>query len=115
VTRVLFTHAHPDHLWGAVDEFDELLFPSAKYLVSRADRDFWLSSQALKSVPEDRQSFVVGAQRILKTLGDKLEVFAPGAEVAPGIAAFDTGGHTPGHVSFEVKAGNESVMVLGDA
>lgn len=115
VTRVLFTHAHPDHLWGAVDEFDELLFPNAKYLISRADRDFWQSPQALKAVPEDRQSFVVGAQRILKTLGDKLDVFAPGAEVAPGIAAFDTGGHTPGHVSFEVKAGGESVMVLGDA
>lgn len=25
VTHVVFTHAHPDHLWGLLDEFDEPL------------------------------------------------------------------------------------------
>ena len=23
ITQVVFTHAHPDHLWGAVDDFDD--------------------------------------------------------------------------------------------
>jgi glyoxylase-like metal-dependent hydrolase (beta-lactamase superfamily II) len=32
-------------------------------------------------------------------------------EVLPGIRAMDT----PGHVSFELRAGSESVVVIGDA
>lgn len=115
ITHVLFTHAHPDHLWGAVDEFDEPAFPNAKYLIAQTDRDYWMAPATLNKVPEPLKMFVAGAQRVIKTLGDRLGVFKAGAEIAPGIAAFDTGGHTPGHVSFEVKMGSDSIMVLGDA
>ncbi len=115
VTHCLFTHAHPDHLWGAVDEFDEPLFPKAKFLMPLADRDYWTAPDTINKVPDQLKMFVAGAQRVIKTLGDRLTTFKPGDEPAPGIAAFDTRGHTPGHVSFEVKMGSDSVMVLGDA
>lgn len=115
VTHVLFTHAHPDHMWGAVDEFDEPFFPNARYMISQADRDFWLAKDTLSKLPQDRQFFVAGARRIIKTLGDRLTTFTPGKEIVSGIAAVDTAGHTPGHVSFDVKLGSEAVMVLGDA
>ncbi|MGI9480338.1 MAG: MBL fold metallo-hydrolase, partial [Hyphomicrobiaceae bacterium] len=29
ITKVIYTHAHPDHLWGTVNDFDELSFPNA--------------------------------------------------------------------------------------
>ena len=29
VTDVVFTHAHPDHIWGLLDDFDEVIFPDA--------------------------------------------------------------------------------------
>lgn len=115
VTRVLFTHAHADHLWGAVDEFDEPLFPNARWSMPQAERDFWMANDVLQKVPEAFHMMAAGAQRIIKQLGDKLETFATGAEVAPGIASLDTGGHTQGHVSFEVRNGSESLIVLGDA
>jgi len=115
VTRVIFTHAHPDHLWGAIDEMDEPLFPNATYFLSKVDRDFWLSSEQLDKAAEDRKQFFAGAQRIIKALGGKLQTFEPGKEIAPGMMALDTGGHTPGHVSLEVKLGSESLIVLGDA
>src|SRR3954470_7015083 len=41
ITKVVFTHGHPDHLWGALDEFDELMLPSATYYVAAAELDFW--------------------------------------------------------------------------
>jgi len=115
VTRVLFTHAHADHLWGAVDEFDEPLFPNARFVMSQAERDFWMAGDVLQKVPEAFHMMAAGAQRVIKQLGDKLETFKTGAEVAPGIASFDTGGHTQGHVSFEVRSGNDALIVLGDA
>lgn len=31
ITKVVFTHGHPDHLWGTVDELDELVTPGAGF------------------------------------------------------------------------------------
>lgn len=115
VTRVLFTHAHADHFWGAVDEFDEPLFPNARFTMPQAERDFWLAGDVLQKVPEAFHMMAGGAQRIIKQLGDKLETFKAGDEVAPGIAALETGGHTQGHVSFEIRSGAQALIVLGDA
>lgn len=61
VTDVIFTHAHPDHLWGVTDDFDELVFPNADYRMSQAEWDFWASPDTLAAMPEERKSFVVGA------------------------------------------------------
>lgn len=38
-----------------------------------------------------------------------------GEEVLPGVAAVASYGHTPGHLAFEVRQGNEAVLVGGDA
>src|SRR5436190_17860110 len=45
VTKVVFTHAHPDHLWGTLDEFDnEPMFPNAFYVISAAEWNFWMAA-----------------------------------------------------------------------
>lgn len=115
VKRVIFTHAHPDHLWGAIDEFDSDLFPNANYQISEVEWAFWQSPDVYSKLPEDRHMFAAGAQRILKAIAEKTTRFKPGQEVAPGIVAVDTAGHTPGHCSFAVSSGGKSVLVLGDA
>ncbi|MFN3892708.1 MAG: MBL fold metallo-hydrolase [Beijerinckiaceae bacterium] len=115
VKHVLFTHAHPDHLWGALDDFGSPAFPNATYHMASAERDFWFSPDVYKILPEDRHSFAAGAQRILKELDSVMKWFKPGDEVAPGVSAFSSRGHTPGHVSFDVRVGNETVCVVGDA
>jgi glyoxylase-like metal-dependent hydrolase (beta-lactamase superfamily II) len=114
VKRLIFTHAHPDHLWGAVDSFGELAFPDAEHLLCEAELTFW-QGDAAKSLPADRQMFAAGATRVLGEIKDRIKTFKPGAEVAPGILAVDTSGHTPGHCSFLVSGGGQSLMVLGDA
>lgn len=115
VSRVIFTHAHPDHLWGALDDFDTDLFPNAAYQISEAEWAFWTAPDVYTKLPEDRHMFAAGAQRIFKAIGEKTTRFKPGQEVAPGVVAVDTPGHTPGHCSFEVGSSAGSVMVLGDA
>lgn len=114
VTDVVFTHAHPDHLWGLTDDFDELVFPEANYHIGQAEWDYWSSENTLTKVPENMQSLVVGAQNRFEFIADRVNFIAPGAEVLPGIEAMDTSGHTPGHLSFIVH-GPDPVMILGDA
>ena len=115
VTDVIFTHAHPDHLWGLVDEFDELLFPDAAYQMAQAEWDFWRADDTLANMPEERKTFVVGAQNRMAAIEDRIGLFKPGSEVFPGVEAVDTAGHTPGHVSFMIHGGDEPVLVTGDA
>jgi glyoxylase-like metal-dependent hydrolase (beta-lactamase superfamily II) len=115
ITDVALTHAHPDHLWGAIDEFDEIAFPNATFHVAQPEWDFWMSDDALSQVDPSRQMFVVGAKSRFEAIAEQVSFFEPGAEVAPGIESVATFGHTPGHVSYAVHAGGDSVMVVGDA
>lgn len=114
VTDVLFTHAHPDHLWGLTDDFDELVFPNAEYRIGGAEWDFWSAPDTIDKVPQDRQTFVVGAQNRFAAIEDRVIFIEGGEEVLPGIEAVATPGHTPGHLSFMVH-GAEPVLIIGDA
>ncbi len=114
VTDVLFTHAHPDHFWGVLDDFDEPVFPEARYLMHAAERDYWIHPDTLPALPENRQVFASAASRLVTALDDRLEVFNAGDEVAPGIEALATPGHTPGHCSFVIHREQSSAVVLGD-
>ncbi len=115
ITKVIYTHAHPDHLWGTVNDFDELSFPNAEYFISGTEFDWWMAEDVLKKLPTDRKSFGLGAQSRLQAIKDRVKRIKPGDEVVTGIRAVDTSGHTPGHLSFEVGDSKSSVLIVGDA
>lgn len=113
ITHVLFTHGHPDHLWGLLDDFDEPVFPNAAYMIGQAEFDYWTNPDTVTSIGEARATFAVGAARRLAVLADSIRLLSDGDEPLPGIAARLTPGHTPGHMAFEI-AGPSPAMVLGD-
>ena len=115
VDKVIITHGHPDHIWGLIDDFDELLFPNATYLIAGKEWDFWGSDAAAEKLPETLQSFAVGAARRLPLIEETATQFTPEKEILPGIYAVDTPGHTPGHVSLIVRSGSEQLLVTADA
>ena len=114
ITKVVFTHAHPDHIWGTLGADGNLTFPNAAYHAAAAEWDFWMDKDLLTKVPEGMQPFVTGAQKNLTAVKDRVTMFKPGDEVHAGIKVLDTPGHTPGHVSFEVP-GDETLVIVGDA
>lgn len=115
VTDLVFTHAHPDHLWGVLDDFDEPLFLNAAHWIGREERDYWIDPETVDTIGDARASFAVGAARRLTAIEGVLETFEDGDEILPGISAHLTPGHTPGHMSFEVSNGGQSAMIIGDA
>lgn len=115
VTDVVFTHAHPDHLWGLLDDFDEPVFPNAAYAMGRAEWDYWTDPATVDTIGAVRQSFAVGAARRLAMVADATRLLEHGEAVLPGVTARATPGHTPGHLGFEVDLGSAQVMVVGDA
>lgn len=115
ITDVLFTHAHPDHCWGILDDFDELLCPNATYHIHGTEYDYWMSESTLSAAPESMLGMVVGARNRLPLIQPQLKRFNWGDEVVAGIEAIDTHGHTPGHTSFAIHSGSQSLLIVGDA
>jgi glyoxylase-like metal-dependent hydrolase (beta-lactamase superfamily II) len=115
ITDVVFTHGHPDHLWGVLDDFDDPLFANASYHMGQEEWAYWTDPNTVSTIGSARQSFAVGAARRLEVIAERMQFFTDGAEVLPGVGARLTAGHTPGHMSFEVRAGNSAAMIVGDA
>jgi glyoxylase-like metal-dependent hydrolase (beta-lactamase superfamily II) len=112
VTKVVFTHGHPDHLWGTIDDLDEFTFPNANYVVAAPEWDFWTGENATRGLPADRLVFVQAARRNYQRIKDKVRMVKPGDDIVTGVRVVDTGGHTQGHVSLDVAG---AVLVTGDA
>ncbi len=115
VTDVVFTHAHPDHLWGVRDDFGDLMFPDATYHMGRAEWDYWTDPDTVSTIDEGRVTFAVGAQSRLELLAEQINLFEDDQEILPGVLSRMSPGHTPGHMAFEVQMGSESIMILGDS
>ncbi len=103
VKLILITHLHQDHFGGLTDDKGKAQFPNAELYVSRPEYDYWVNDVKSKAVIE-----------ALKQYEKHTHLFNFGDEVAEGVRAIDTSGHTPGHVSYLVEAGDEKLLVVGD-
>ena len=114
VTKVVFTHAHPDHIWGTLGDGGKLLMPNAAYYVGSAEWSFWTDPDLLSKMPAEMGDFVKGAQRDLAAVKDRVTMVKGGDEIVPGLSVLDTPGHTPGHIALELSGG-EGLIVTGDS
>ena len=113
ITKVVVTHAHPDHIWGLVDDFDELRFPNADYIMPAVEIDYWRKVD-VDSLPGRAQGVAVGAKRVIAEIDGRLRAAAADTEILPGISYIATPGHTPGHCSVRLANGSEGAIVTAD-
>jgi glyoxylase-like metal-dependent hydrolase (beta-lactamase superfamily II) len=110
VTKVVFSHAHPDHIWGTLGDDGALVFPNAAYFVGQAEWDFWTDPDLPGQMPEDYRAFATGAQRDLAAVKERVTMVKDGDAIAPGVSVIDTPGHTPGHIAIFVEGGNGLIV-----
>jgi len=113
VTHVLLTHIHPDHSNGLVDADNNPVFPNAEVLVHGADARFWLDREPEAGDSDFVKRNLAAARRVLGRYVGRLHRVDDG-EAMPGVFARLSAGHTPGHTTWLLAAGNGSLLFWGD-
>ncbi|WP_027232729.1 MBL fold metallo-hydrolase [Phyllobacterium sp. UNC302MFCol5.2] len=118
VTDVILTHMHMDHIgMFLVDGVKEQLRKDLRIHVAEAEVKFWTHPDfSHVSMPEGfPDALRAAAKRFAEEYKSNLQTFKEEYEVAPGVVAKRTGGHTPGHSVVRLASGNDRLMFAGDA
>lgn len=118
VTDLVLTHLHMDHIGGLlVEGVKQQLRKDLRIHVAAAEVKFWekpdFSRTAMpEGFPDALRST---AKHFLKEYGSQLTLFDDEHEIAPGVIARRTGGHTPGHSVVRMASGDDALTFAGDA
>jgi glyoxylase-like metal-dependent hydrolase (beta-lactamase superfamily II) len=114
VSTVVISHFHPDHISGLwVKETNAQVFPNAEILMPEVEYKFWTDPALVEKLPEAARGNVRRIQSTFPTWKN-IKQYAGGAELAPGVRAVATPGHTVGHMSFLVASGGQQLFIQSD-
>jgi glyoxylase-like metal-dependent hydrolase (beta-lactamase superfamily II) len=83
--------------------------------VPAVDWAFWMNDENMAKAPAGFIKLSFGyARKIFSDIKSQVTRFDWGREVAPGIIAVETAGHTPGHTSFVIQSGSGKLFVQAD-
>ena len=112
---VLISHMHGDHINGLKNPDGSLAFPNAEIKVPAVDWAFWMDDANMAKAPEGFFKASFGfCRKIFGDIKTRVTIYQWGSEVAPGMTAIETAGHTPGHTSFAIQSGSSKLLFQGD-
>ncbi len=100
---VFLTHLHIDHLGWNADLDGAAFFPRARYVVHEDALAF--------ARTQDGRAHI---QRCIVVVEGRFETVSSELELAPGVTAFVSLGHFPGHMGLRLASGTERAVLLAD-
>lgn len=116
IDTVVISHFHTDHVNGLLTADGTPAFPNAEVLVPAAEWKFWMDDGEMSRASSDRMKGLFASNRkvFVDGLKKKVTPYEWGKELAPGLLAVETVGHTPGHTSYVLSSGNDRLYIQSD-
>lgn len=115
IDLIALTHAHPDHGWGLADASGGRLYPHARVAIGRADFEYWTDLSRLSDdLTDHQQDQIRGAHKNLTAYRGDLVLLDGGEQLADGVRALPTPGHSPGHMVYEITSDDQVMICWGD-
>ncbi len=112
---VVISHLHPDHINGLVGADGGLAFPNAEIKMPAPEVAYWMDDRNMSRAPAGQLAdFFKNVRRVMGVVSGKVTKYEWDKEVAPGVTAIATVGHTPGHTSFVIGSGSGRLLVQSD-
>jgi glyoxylase-like metal-dependent hydrolase (beta-lactamase superfamily II) len=114
IDAILLTHIHTDRSGGLV-EVGQRVFPTATIYVGKPDVDFWFDRANAKRF-NVAEKYFDEAVKTFKPYFDagNLKSFSGETAILPGITAYPTPGHTPGHSCYVATSKSNIIEFWGD-
>lgn len=114
IDQIVISHFHGDHINGLLAADGTPVFPKAQLMVPEKEWAFWMDDGQMSRAPDGLKAGFQNVRRVFKPFEGKVERYAWDKEVAPGFKAVGTPGHTPGHTSFELESGFDTLFIQSD-
>ena len=116
VDTVIISHYHGDHINGLLMEDNSPTYPNAEILVPAPEHKYWMDDGEMSRATNTRvQTNFKNVRRVFNAeVLKRVKTYDWGREVIPGVTAQGTPGHTPGHTSYVIASGSETVYVQSD-
>ncbi len=113
ITHILLTHIHPDHSNGLIDGAGNPWFRKAELVVQETEIKFWFDRDISQAAHARQRANMINAKKSLTPYVERTTRIHDGPFL-PGIHAMMSPGHTPGHNTWTIEGGGESLIVWGD-
>jgi glyoxylase-like metal-dependent hydrolase (beta-lactamase superfamily II) len=116
IDMVVISHFHGDHINGLALADGTPAFPNAEILVPAAEWKYWMDEGEMSRAPAGRMADQFkNIRRVFDTvLKKKVTPYEWGKDVAPGLLAVESIGHTPGHTSYVLSSGSDKLFIQSD-
>lgn len=112
IDAVILTHAHFDHISGAIAG-GRAVYGSAEVYVDRRDIAHFTDPAARSRAPDFLQSSFDASAELVH-LYPGLQQIEGNQQIMPGLSTVDLTGHTPGHIGVRIADAGQSLLIVSD-
>jgi glyoxylase-like metal-dependent hydrolase (beta-lactamase superfamily II) len=115
IDMVVISHFHGDHINGLLTADGRLAFSNAVITVPAPEWAFWTDEgERARASPGRMQELFANVARVLLPYRDRIQRHDWGKEVATGMSAVATPGHSAGHTSYMLESGRDRLFIQSD-